>query len=671
MTKAIASLGAIDQRSFLIERLSQNELACKWFLDAPKIKLWLAQRNARVELLYITARAGCGKTTIIAHTIRYIESNLKLIPVNRMGKPTPKLDMEPILLYFFFHRANPEEEGTAIGAIKTLVFQLALQVPNGSSILLKQYEVLSAKPSFLWSWDHLWGIFIDILRTLPGSHIVYMILDGLDECESQSRWSFLARLEAHMKSLNSEVNVDTAYYLKVMISGRPDEQVIDAISSVNHFEITIEDTASDMDALIDWRIAQFAARRALDCDTVQKLSTFLRRRAEGMFLWVILVMEELERRDERLSDDVIAMKLERVPVTLVSTYKAILRYPPVSRQSDLWHVLRWLMYAKRVLTIPELEGALCAELGISKWHDFIGDLNFLCGSVIRLENNTVSLIHQTFRDFLQTQVSQWPLEATASIRMRPSEADADLAMVCLKVLESTIILADMRKELDRGLLPNIRDVDSYLRTYPFFTYAAEFWSSHLQIPESLVIYTTDLLASLVRIFDSNLNRDMLMRLDYFFRHSRHPKHARWGRKIQVASYFRLPSLIEYYLSRDEIVSTALIWASETGSMGCTEKLLRAGADPNLVEYDGWSALHWAGANGHGQVCQRLIQAGANKDVKDDRGFTPRDMAVQMGHNEVAKQYFGGIEGAKPWRPTPASPDASIIGARHALRLVRD
>ena len=96
LTKAIASLGAVDQRSFLIERLSQNKLACKWFLDAPKIKLWLAQRGARVELLYVTARAGCGKTTIIAHTIRYIESNLKLIPVNRMGGTTPKPDLEPI-----------------------------------------------------------------------------------------------------------------------------------------------------------------------------------------------------------------------------------------------------------------------------------------------------------------------------------------------------------------------------------------------------------------------------------------------------------------------------------------------------------------------------------------------------------------------------------------------
>jgi hypothetical protein len=80
------------------------------------------------------------------------------------------------------------------------------------------------------------------------------------------------------------------------------------------------------------------------------------------------------------------------------------------------------MYVKRVLTIPELEGALCTELGISKWHDIIGDrkLPRCCGFIIRIENNTVSFIHQTFLDFLWTQVSQWPLEATASVRIDPS-----------------------------------------------------------------------------------------------------------------------------------------------------------------------------------------------------------------------------------------------------------
>jgi hypothetical protein len=78
-----------------------------------------------------------------------------------------------------------------------------------------------------------------------------------------------------MKSLNSGVNVDNASYLKVIISGRSNEQVIVTISSITHCEITTEDTASDMDALTDRRIARLVARRALDYATVQKLPTYL------------------------------------------------------------------------------------------------------------------------------------------------------------------------------------------------------------------------------------------------------------------------------------------------------------------------------------------------------------------------------------------------------------
>jgi hypothetical protein len=91
-----------------------------------------------MELFYVAAYAYCGKTTIIAHTIQYLESNLKLLLANRISGNTPKPDREPVLLYLLFLQgANPEEEGTSPGAIKTLISQLALQVPDSSSILLE------------------------------------------------------------------------------------------------------------------------------------------------------------------------------------------------------------------------------------------------------------------------------------------------------------------------------------------------------------------------------------------------------------------------------------------------------------------------------------------------------------------------------------------------------
>ena len=136
------------------------------------------------------------------------------------------------------------------------------------------------------------------------------------------------------------------------------------IVPANLFEITIEDTASDIAALINSKVNQFASRRSLDDQTKQKLATSLLDRAKGTFLWVVLVLKELERRDERLTDELIASRLEKAPTTRVTTYEAILKTPPASRQSDLWRIIRWLMNARRVLAVSELERALCLELGI-------------------------------------------------------------------------------------------------------------------------------------------------------------------------------------------------------------------------------------------------------------------------------------------------------------------
>ncbi|KAH0556708.1 hypothetical protein GP486_005500 [Trichoglossum hirsutum] len=72
----------------------------------------------------------------------------------------------------------------------------------------------------------------------------------------------------------------------------------------------------------------------------------------------------------------------------------------------------------------------------------------------------------------------------------------------------------------------------------------------------------------------------------------------------------------------------VLWASEMGSIESVEVLLSAGADPNDVEYDGWSALHWAATNGHDQVVELLLRAGAKAKLKDSQGLLPIDWAVR-------------------------------------------
>jgi hypothetical protein len=169
--------------------------------------------------------------------------------------------------------------------------------------------------------------------------------------------------------------------LKILVTSRPDAEVFDCLLDFPCLEITDSDTVDDMRALIHKRLQDFAHRRHLDIGVSDSIIRFLKGNAHGMFLWVVLILEELGHRDERLTDEAIFAKLSKIPVTLITTYEAILENPPTSRKNDMWRIFRWLLFGRRRLTLEELETALCLETGVTRWHDFAGDVDFLCGSL--------------------------------------------------------------------------------------------------------------------------------------------------------------------------------------------------------------------------------------------------------------------------------------------------
>src|SRR5204863_9090931 len=99
-----------------------------------------------------------------------------------------------IVLYFFFQRGNVE--GTAVAALRTIVKQLIDQIPSLDKFLLWQYEVLSLRGNFTWSWDTLWNVLLEMLGHLQDTARVLMIFDALDECDVGSRMLFLESMRS-------------------------------------------------------------------------------------------------------------------------------------------------------------------------------------------------------------------------------------------------------------------------------------------------------------------------------------------------------------------------------------------------------------------------------------------------------------------------------------------
>jgi ankyrin repeat protein len=134
---------------------------------------------------------------------------------------------------------------------------------------------------------------------------------------------------------------------------------------------------------------------------------------------------------------------------------------------------------------------------------------------------------------------------------------------------------------------------------------------------------------------------------------------------------KFPASLRLINTRDEGGSgfTALHWAAQSGDKKTLELLLRSGADPNLIDANGFAPLHIAAGENHlhlldllikegvnidlrcsawnGGTClhyaciweetdllQKLLKAGADKTLADDHGKTPLDYCRETGNPDL-------------------------------------
>lgn len=86
---------------------------------------------------------------------------------------------------------------------------------------------------------------------------------------------------------------------------------------------------------------------------------------------------------------------------------------------------------------------------------------------------------------------------------------------------------------------------------------------------------------------------------------------------------------------------ALHAAAARREAGMVEKLLRAGASPDLRQQAGFTALHSAAQNGDALTAGLLLLFGADPHLGADNGQTAADLARAAGHAWLAERIVSG------------------------------
>jgi hypothetical protein len=621
---------------YLRELRLPSEGSCQWFLDSERFRLWL--RRSDDNLLYVTARAGCGKSTIVANLIRYLEETFANPTCQNQGQIVQE-SCGHILLYFCFRKGIMD---TINLALRSLVNQMIKRAPYLYRHILAQYNILMAKGTFSWPVETLYLTLDEMLKEAQKNHSVYIVLDAIDESSGP-----IDRFLLFIQGLNLETVRDSDQMYsgktKVLMTGRQEEATSNKWLMSHRMRISPEDTSKDMATLIAVSVEHLANLRNLPHILKEQIQEFLEKNAQGMFLWVELVVKELESRHLKLTNATIVQKLSTVPVGLSDIYEGILERLLLSpRRDDIWRVFRWLIYGNRALVIADLEAAFLIEQDGEDCLNSVDitDIKNLCNGLIReSENQELEFIHQTVREFLLEYLRTAGAAELGGFRMDENNSNEHLATVCVDRLRQSK-LEELLEICKLYCSPSayIEKVDNWLSRLPFLAYAAEFWISHLQ---ALTNPGPTLVSSIAQLLESQARRDALIRLTYFFNHSGSPFAPHGASQLHLAGYYKLHWLIDTFIQRglDPNIKgvaqdTPLIWTSEMGCVACVKRLLIAGAIPNMAEFDGWSPLHWAATNGHIDVCKLLLKYGADIDTCDGRKLTVTDWALRRNHLDI-------------------------------------
>jgi Cdc6-like AAA superfamily ATPase len=253
--------------------MTQYRSACQWFLNETRFQDW--RTNCRSDLLYITASAGCGKTTIAAHVISSLQQH-STVNISQDQDQKEEKARKYLVLYFFFQKANFDDEGTATVALRSIISQLVHQRPDLYQLLRRQYDILTLKGHALWSWEPLLSVFRAMIQQIRDRTLTttYIVLDGLDECSSDSRGKLLTYLNSLVEDQMVSTMNQSRSILKAFITGRPDEEVFNIIPCSKQFEIIDSHTAGDIDALVVAGVEQLGNRRYLAPKVQTAIKTF-------------------------------------------------------------------------------------------------------------------------------------------------------------------------------------------------------------------------------------------------------------------------------------------------------------------------------------------------------------------------------------------------------------
>ncbi|KAI1776814.1 NACHT domain-containing protein [Hypoxylon cercidicola] len=379
----------IDKTRITVTKGGLHRDSSNWILQHEDFQRWRNDDEAKV--LWIKGDPGKGKTMLLIAIVDELEKGV-------YSKPSPST----VLSYFFCQGTN-SNLNSASAVLRGLIYRLGDQKPSLISHLRKRYDKSGEN---LFNDENVFFALSEVLEGMlrdASLSRAYVVIDALDECENelQQLLKFIvdnSSALSHVKWIISSRNRhDIEWQLQLNNSG---------VKLTLELTQNAEQVSYAVNAYIDFKISQIESLQD-DGELRARVLSSIREKADGTFLWVALVIQQLKDANEWDVLDVV----DELPRGLDGIYDRMMdQINQYKRQNPQFcqSVLSAATLAYRPLRLREIAVLSGLPQKISDDLRSVNKIVVMCGSFLTIREGYVYLIHQSAKDYLSGETSRNP-----------------------------------------------------------------------------------------------------------------------------------------------------------------------------------------------------------------------------------------------------------------------
>ncbi|KAK8000963.1 hypothetical protein PG991_013185 [Apiospora marii] len=370
----------MDVRYMSVKRAHRE--TCQWFLSDPDYIHWLQREGTHEDkpksLLWIKGKPGAGKSTLMK----------LLLHETRQARP------EDTIISFFFNARGNNMEKSTVGLYQSLLVQLLKTDPALHNIL----DNYSRQEN--WSLGSLKTLFEAVVQNSRRTLICF--IDALDECQE-------SEIRDMLLFLSELTDARDNFYTCLASRHYPNISVKNGCSAVLENKVEHDkDIAKYLNSALQIGSGELA----------DKIRSEVQAKASGVFMWVVLVVNILNRDCDKGYKPGFRKRLHEIPGDLNTLFHEILTRD-TENEPGLLLCIQWVLFAAQPLSPRQLYYGIMAGLEPENLACYEESTNYLTDHVTnddiskflldtskgltestRSASPTIQFIHESVRDFL-------------------------------------------------------------------------------------------------------------------------------------------------------------------------------------------------------------------------------------------------------------------------------